>query len=481
MKLFPLLPVGIIIGIIVTADPFISNIISNVFDIDFKIIPFQFTLVVGLLILAVSSGYCKYSKFIIKNKEKILIILIIASPQLKSFSLGGLEIADILILFFIGIWFFDGLRKNQFLLNTPLHFLFFLFAGVSLLSCVNGGMGSLLMTIRISKSIVYALLLTGLIKDRHDIIWTLKILFVITAISSVIAILQEFLFLTTGIVAVGNISEDARSMMMQKTSFGMVIRPPALFAHQAAFARTLSIIIPILFAFILNKGTEIYVNKKTYFPLLVLMIIAMFLTISRPTWIAILTGLTICLYLKKPSLIIHYLTAIVLLISIAHFTGLTTELQKELYEEMFLAGDLYDRVVLASESLQKIGRHPIIGVGVGKASRYTANIHNWPAHNGFIYTMVSTGILGFAAFSFSFLYMFLRLGAIYISKNTNFAMLAYSMLCGVSSYIVTIQFMPASMDYIYLTYIIAITASIICQWKTSVLNIPRRNRIEKLI
>ncbi len=164
------------------------------------------------------------------------------------------------------------------------------------------------------------------------------------------------------------------------------------------------------------------------------------------------------------------MTAIALLIIIAHITGITTEIQQAVYEEKNLGGDFHDRLALATESVSKLSRHPLIGTGLAKASRYTANVHNWPVHNGFILAFVTAGIVGFTIFCLGFIYIISSLIAIFREKDLIFKTLGLGMLGAMCSYLFAIQFTTGFFDYVYCIYVIALNASIIYLWSESKIN-----------
>jgi len=53
-------------------------------------------------------------------------------------------------------------------------------------------------------------------------------------------------------------------------------------------------------------------------------------------------------------------------------------------------------------------RHPYIGTGIGKANKYTPNVHSWPVHNNFVRIVDEIGIFGFIVYVIIFLRMFLK-------------------------------------------------------------------------
>jgi O-antigen ligase len=467
MNLLPIIILGIFIGLLITIDPIItiwadSITELNIFGHDLlKLYPFEVTSILFLTIILIMTVYLYLKSRIYPMKDKILIALIIASPQFKSLSIGFIEVTDIFILFFFTLWLIDVNKEDRFVLNTPLQLLVLLLVFSSTLSVINGGIESLLILLRLFKTIVYSFILISLIRNRDDFIWLFRSLFILLALSSLIAILQEVLFLTTGMLVVGKVSASALDLMFQNTFLGFILRAPAFFGYPQAFARTLAFTIPVLLLFLLDAGMRRYFNIRSYLICLSLMSVAIFLTYSRPSWIGAIVGVAIFTYIKKPSLLIHFAIAILIVITLGLITGLAGDVQKVVYEEIKLGGDLQDRLTLAKESLEKVDRHLLIGAGLGKGARYTANVHNWPAHNGFILSIVNTGLIGFVLYSLSFVYIYIRMLTIIFHKDDITRVISLGMLSGVSGYLIAIQFMTGFMDHGYFIYIISPSAAVV--------------------
>jgi|GEM_PF-7000232 O-antigen ligase len=463
---------GISIGLMVAFDPLLSIWADNTVNLQIggyrllRLYPFELTTIFFITIILTIIICARFKDHIYSARERILITLLVASPQFKAISIGFIDILDIFILAFILLWLLDIREDGMIVLNTPLQLIVILIVLSLMLSVINGGPESLVVLLRITKTIVYGFILINLVRRLDNLIWLFKSLFIILALSSLIAIIQEVLFLTAHMLILGNVSARALDLMFQNTFFGRILRPPAFFGYPQAFARILSFTIPILLLFLIDPGMRRHFKLKPYLLCLALMSVALLFTYSRPSWIGAVAGIVMFTYIRRPYLVIHSAVALLFIIAFGLITGLAENVQQMVYEEIKLGGDLQDRLTLAKESIEKIDRHLFIGGGIGKGSRLTANVHNWPAHNAFILSIVNTGLIGFVLYSFSFVLIYFRLLPAIFFRDDMIKVITLGMISGISAYLISIQFMTGFMGHGYFIYIIAPSAVLIYHYYT---------------
>jgi len=458
---------GVFIGLMVTLDPFITIWTDNTIGLQvsgyrlLKLYPFELTSIFYIITILTIVVWTRLKGRLYPVREKILIGLIAASPQLKAISIGFIDVLDIFIIFFLILWLLETGEDGKLVLNTPLQLIVVLIVLSLILSLINGGPGSLITFLRITKTIIYSFVLINLVRRLDNLLWFFKSLFIVLVLSSLIAIIQEILFLTSNIVIAGNVSAGTLDLMFQNTSFGRILRPPAFFGYPQAFARTLSFTIPVLSLFLIDPGMRRYFRLRFYLPCLVTMSVALLLTYSRPSWIGTVMGILVFTYIRWPRLIIPSVVTLLFVITVALVTGLAGGIKQVIYEEIKLGGDLQDRLTLARESIEKIDRHLLIGNGLGMGSRLTTNVHNWPAHNAFILSIVNAGLVGFLLYSLSFVFIYLRLLPALLSGDGLVRLITLGVISGISAYLTSIQFMTGFMGHGYFIYIIAPSAVLI--------------------
>jgi len=423
----------------------ILSVIISFVDLSLSNIFFHKPVFMGLIsfvfFLFISVVFFKYKNFLIKKKDKILIGLLIMSPQLKALSIGFLDILDIFIVFFLFLYLIDIIRNERPIMHfSTFHFFLICIFLTATISVINGGLPSLILLLRIGKSVFYFFLLCSLLCKKERFIWAVKALFCTLGISAIISILQEIIFLTSGFVLVGNVSNKNISLMFELTSFGLILRSPAFFGVPQDFANLLSFSIPILFLLtFFDKSFNL--NKTLMQAILFLLLIALFLTYSRGAWIGTMAGTLCGLILIKRKYLFHIITICLVILILAISTNIIEEFTNMVSNQM-LFGDLRDRIFLARDSFQRIKNHLFIGRGLGMGERYTASVMGWPVHNGFALSFVETGGLGFFIFLSFFTFLIGKLIFYCFSFSPARQIFFIAFLSGIVGYIIDIQFDP---------------------------------------
>lgn len=379
--------------------------------------------------------------------KRVLILLIIISMQ----SALGLRIdmSDFvvyLVLLYILVRSFIDLKYKFYLANK---FLIIPLLFFTILSVTNGGIHSVFHLISTIKALIGFLVIAMLVRDDADIRYTLKCFIITTTMSALIGIGQEIVYLTTKRTLVGFISARQLRLFFNETPLGFMLRVPALTGSYILLANYLVIAMIALFC-LLSFGLIKRNNFKVYMAFLS-MFIALMLTFSRSSEIALIIGILLCFSLKWRHYIIHFIVILLLAILVSIIIGLTDKIAESFIKEKCLLGDLGVRLQLLREGMSGfVLRHPYIGTGIGKANKYTPNVHSWPVHNNFVRIVDEIGIFGFIVYVIIFLRMFLKtmLMLILAEKENKENRDVLIILTGII-FVLTfnLQFHPTTIDY----------------------------------
>jgi O-antigen ligase len=447
--MFPIvLIISVVTGVLLALDPYYKDnyYIYYVFSKHINILNIFFYEIIALLLLSlIIAPFLMHNILdkIFHKRHDVLLILLVLYPQLKSMSMGVLDLADLFILPAIIFYFFDYSDSEVDFLKSKYVFWLLMMLLSIFLSSSNGGIGSFKGAIAITKSSFYYFILIIMVSNYENFYRVLRIFFISIVASSLLAILQEFLYLFTGKAVVGNISSDALSLMIEKTSIAVFLRTPAMYGSPQAFSNMLSFAIPVIGAYSLfENDRRILGNRYIAISCCAVTALALILTFSRGSWIGAMFGAIIFLVMYESRYLIHYAALLLLGGVVSFVTGVTDVFWDEIYSQLKLGGDLSDRVFLANDSLVRLGRHPLLGVGFLLGRRYTGSAMGWPAHNGFILVLVELGFIGFIVFLGLFIKSIVDLLAMFTRAEKEIKLLAAALMGGVLGFMVQIQFDP---------------------------------------
>jgi hypothetical protein len=428
-------PVGLSIGTLIACDFLISNYlhleIGNLYilrripvptigpgpSFDFRVeeVPYLFSgtiifLLIGLGIL------CSQFEQIWRQRFKFLIAFLVVGYQTKALiKLGGIDLGDVSVLLFLTIWLLHLLiNEDRGFAISPTFFLVFTLFGATLFSAVNGRLPSLIWWRLEVKFLVLFVLLSYYLRDRETFRYFIKALIVMTTVSSVIGIIQEFLYLEMGMVFVGFVAKRDLKLMLEQTSLGPFLRVPAFFGTIQSFAITLAVVSTIVWYLILSPGLRVIQRRSLLYLSFSLLMVNLILTFSKGGLLGFLVASVLVLYLKKPSHALQITTAFASIMLIGMIGALLKPVLFWKTVDKVRAELSYGEVKLRAELLQlslteSMRRHPWIGVGLGRGGKYTHNYFNWTAHNAFGVALAEVGLVGFLLYSLVFVVILSRL------------------------------------------------------------------------
>lgn len=449
----PMLVFGCLAGFLVALDPFIANILASQLDIRIKgeniirLFPFEVTTLVLILVCGLFF-LKKCVHWFVTYPEKLFFVILLIGFQAQSLTKWGkLDLVSIALFIFLLVIVMWSLVRHRRLKLTGIDLITLLLALSVFLSAITAGLVQLAINmLTMTKIILISFLIVNAVRNRGYLVFFLKCFVIMTVISSLIAIMQEILYLTTHILVVGVVDQKTLNLMFETTSYGDFLRVPAFFGTYKSFSFALNAALMIILNYFL------YNRPLTRKKLLIItfsfsvMFTALLLTFSKDGWIAFATGCILSLIIWRPYLVFHLLLCVLATVLVITVFGFWDDISEYFYKELYWEEQRL-RLQLAREGLSGfIHRHPLVGAGPTFAPRYTGNVMGWPVHNIFIETADAVGIIGLCVYLSLFLFTLRNLiKAYFLSRNTH-AWVTIGLLCGFVSYGVSLQFHPGFLE-----------------------------------
>jgi len=188
---------------------------------------------------------------------------------------------------------------------------------------------------------------------------------------------------------------------------------------------------------------------------------ALLLTQAQDVLLGFFVALMFLLILRRPRYIFHF-AVVILLLAVVLFT-LFAYLPGKGDTISYVVRDIpkteRERIQLDREGIQGFvhGNYKLSGRSYG--NRYTANVHDWPAHNGFILILDEAGIFGFIIYLGMYIWVLFRLICLnLVVKDPAYLPIVRGLLCGIIIYFIGVQF-TASYVEPFLWILFALTES----------------------
>jgi hypothetical protein len=448
--------IGLFIGLLMASENYIIKILvsftQNVHSL--RLFPFEVPLVIcllGTVIFVFVLNINRMNMLLIEKREKVFIILLIAGLHLVGIIPGKIDTSDLifgaLIVWWLVTVFVD---KGYKISGAPLHFLNIAMLMTAILSMTHGGVGVIFSMLPLVKAIVFSFFITDIVRRKEWTVYFIKTLFVITAISALIGIFQEFVFLYNGTLLF-KVDPKILKLILEPTTFGTFLRIPAYTGMHLFLANYLVISLLIgLNAFLYLKDDLTEKEKLFLKVAMMLMFVALILTFSKTNMIGLAAGVTLSVLIKWPQRLIHFVMVLLLIVVGSYYVpGLWDKVYNHIVSDMELGGDMGLRVQLMRRGVEGfLYRYPLLGAGVGRGTEYTQDAFGWGTHNAFILAADDVGIFGFFVFLSLFVYAFIRIiTTIPVTKNLDEKTILKALLAGFIAYTVNIQFQPDFLSY----------------------------------
>lgn len=446
--------IGIGIGALIISDFYIVNALASLFNESrmFRMVPFEVSLVIFLLVVIATLCAANILKLnaVIRNREKIFIILLMTGLHTIGLFPGGIDSSDIMLGLFIVLWLFSVFTTERYkVIASPLHYFNLALFFFAVLSIINGGVSVIFSMAPLFKAVFMSFLIIDMARRKEWIFFFVKVLFVITVISAVIAIIQEGIYLTKGII-IAQYNTKFVKLIFESTPFGTFLRVPAFTGMHLFLANYLVLSLLVGFNVFLYFVSDM--KRRARIMLLIAMMLmatALVLTFSKTNMLGLSFGILMSILIKWRTRLIHFLTLFFLVTATSYIFGLFDVLYEYCLAQIELLGDIGHRLDLMRRGIEGFFyKHPFIGAGLGSGFEYTQDIKGWGVHNAFIRAADDLGIFGFLVFTAMFIYIFLRLlSTIPMVKDRNEKVLLTTLLTGFFAYVINIQFQPDFLSY----------------------------------
>ncbi len=287
-------------------------------------------------------------------------------------------------------------------------------AAMCVLSMVNAKNVALSLfdTIVYIKMLIFFLFLANNIRNQEDLTIVLNALFLGLFIESLIMMLQFYRGSSLGLIG----TEEMSSFVQYKSEARIFLRPGGTVGNVNGFARYLGFILPIASVMMLTTR-----NRRVLllgFLASLAGLVALILTQSRSVWGAYGIGMVLALAfvvtrqlvtmrtLKRISIAALMVAALAVIYGDFIYSRLTSDDH----------GSAKARLTTAEVALRIIEDHPIIGVGANNYDSYLRSY--WlvedpftriaVVHNNYLLIMAEIGIVGFAAFAWLLIALWVR-------------------------------------------------------------------------
>ena len=448
------LAIGIGIGALIISDFYIVNALASLFNERemFRIIPFQVSL--GIFLVAIISSLCAANifklDFVIRNREKIFIILLLTGLHTIGLFPGGFDSSDIMFAAFIVLWLFSVFTTERYtVIPSPLHYFNLALFFFAVLSSVHGGFAVIFSMAPLFKAVFMSFLIIDMVRKREWVFFFIKVLVVITTVSAIIAIIQEAVYLQRGII-LAQYNAKFVKLILETTPFGTFLRAPAFTGMHLLLANYLVLCLLIGLNVFLYFMSDMKRNARVILlAAMMLMATALVLTFSKTNIIGLSIGVLMSAIIKWRNRLIHFLTLLLLLIVTSYLCGLWDLLYEYYMSQVELMGDVGHRMDLMRRGIEGfLYKHPFVGAGLGRGFEYTQDVIGWGVHNAFIRAADDLGIFGFLVFTAMFIYVLLRLLlTIPVVKDIQEKVILITLLTGFFAYVINIQFQPDFLSY----------------------------------
>jgi len=397
---------GPLLGLFIVLDPYLSSYVElSSVGMD---VPYGFSILTVICFIFASIFIVLIKKILALDIEKSFFLLYIIAFQTVALSPDPkLDCSDLVLLMYLLIFLLSRTLKKNGLKVTSLDILNLCFLFTLVLSVFNGGFVSIINFTTPLLAMILSFLVVNFCCNKEMLRFVIKWQIIITILSAIFGILQEAFFLVTRIPVVGFIPREELRHMFEPTSIGDMLRIPALTGSYVALAYFLGI--GLIFCLCILLYWPLKGKQKILLSVIIsILFVAFLLTLSTYSLLAFICIIPIILLVSWPRYSFHMITLFMLLIIGLFVTGYCEDfLDSVLQETMF--GEFRIRLQLNREGLLGVmNRHPWIGAGMQKSTRYSSHYFGWGAHNNFIRATADLGIIGLALYSLLIIYSLVR-------------------------------------------------------------------------
>jgi O-antigen ligase len=257
--------------------------------------------------------------------------------------------------------------------------------------------------IELNSKLILIFLVLNALTSNENLRRFLRLYTLLCIFASLVALGQVLMFYATGVNYSLAVEKVNRVFI---TPFGAAPRVTALFSHPNLLGTAIS---PLFMIFLYFLSTPDVLSRKFRHLILValgFMLIPLFFSCSRGTWVAVAMGIIAIFFMKKPHLFLQKILVLALAFLILWLTGVIGFAYETLVGiNPQSVGARYD---LFSMGFLAVRDYPLIGYGYDIFSKYSGNyeglsVHSWPMQ-----VLSETGLFGFLTYIIAVGYIFWR-------------------------------------------------------------------------
>jgi len=324
---------------------------------------------------------------------------------------------------------------------------------------INGGPAVLFGSLaKVAKYSLLSCLLSACIFKKNNIRFFVKWFIIFAVVSSVIALLQQLIFKTTGALILGMLDTSQTKNNFELTSLGLFYRCSGFVSGYKYFSNILILAMMLALNFFLYDKQKAMRMRLWLVLSFVVMVSALFFTFSKDAYLALFLGVLISILWKRPYLIVHLTGLFLFAVPVLYMTGVLDKLGFALNEELTF-GEFRVRRQFLTEGLCGYLKHPWVGVGINRSQIYTSHYFHWPPHNGFIVALDEAGLLGLGVFLYFIIYNFHKSSLLARTiTDLDYKWIMRGTHIGFITFVISMNFHPTYMDSLLWVYMGAINA-----------------------
>jgi len=399
---------GLCMAVLIVATPYIISTIS----IKGFYIPSKYSYLIDFVLIAFLLLLYPALKWIIRTVRtwELSMSYLFFLPVFIHIFIAGLRLnlsTYILILYIVVYPLLVYLKKIDKIIITPLFYFIivhFVIGNISLLGPHSISLlttYSALLTLNIKLALVF-LVLNSLITG-NELKLFIRLFIVMCIFTSFVALAQLGIFYLTG-VNYSYVIAGARKVVY--SPFGVYPRVSGIFMHPIVMATNISVMFMMLLYSLLSPQFFSKRQRNIILALLGLMLIPLFLSTARGTWVAMAFGSIPIFFMKKPHLFIHKILLLLIVVFVSYITGLLNYGYDLLVSINKYSVDA--RYGVFALGLLAIKSNPILGYGLFNFQNYTGNIWKYAVHSTPFQVWSETGVLGLISYECIAVYVIWR-------------------------------------------------------------------------
>lgn len=341
------------------------------------LVPMLATPALLLLLILLVAGI-RNSQRLFARRETLYILLLFVPTQFIGFNVANIEASKIGILIVFMLWSLDLLAEHRALrFYPPLLMIWISLLAFAFASTLNGGVISIISLYSIFAKLLVFVLAVNVIRSWESLHFAMRLLVYLGLLTSAAALVQEAVFYFYHLPL--TLDDNAPKFWFKDTPFGPMLRASAFHPTSENMAHFLLLAIALTLFGTFSKRFKSIAT--------LVMSIAIFLTFSGNALLMLLALLLLALFMRKPSLSLHYISLMALAGAALYYAGGFTWLNNH-FVATIAGKSTQDRLSLLQLGIEMIERHPWVGMGLNNFGRVSPQ----PVHNAYFQLATEIGV-----------------------------------------------------------------------------------------